>query len=275
MIYAYVAVVKNSNIAAEKISNKAVENLGSFYDIKIGGKGTYADLEKTSNESEKIAVRGFLLLNVATNPTQVRRANASVAETVNLSRSRGFDTYGFMGIHQDCTDFAAELDAGVTMGLKGVKIHPDIQGVDIDDKCLLELYSLIEGKLPVYFHIGDDRPQYRFSSADKLVRVMRLFPRLEVIAAHFGGYLTWDDYVPLLRKMENIRFDTSSCLWAMPREKAETVISCLGSERIMFGTDYPICSVKYELERFLKLRITDGERDKILYKNAEEFLHGI
>lgn len=177
----YSVIDAHAHIYPEKISNKAVENLGSFYDIKIGGKGTYADFEKTSNDGEKIAVRGFLLLNVATNTTQVRRANAYVAETVNLSRSRGFDTYGFMGIHQDCADFASELDAGVAMGLKGVKIHPDIQGVDIDDKRLLELYSLIEGKLPVYFHIGDDRPQYRFSSADKLVRVMRLFPRLEVI----------------------------------------------------------------------------------------------
>ena len=259
----------HTHIYPEKIAAKASVNLGHFYNFVVEGEGTYTHLEK---QGKKSGVGGFLLLGVATNPTQVGSVNDFIAETVKASREHGFKTYGFMGMHQDYPDFAAELDREVAAGLSGIKIHPDIQGVNIDDERLLELYYLIEGKLPIYFHIGDDRPQYRFSSPDKLAKILKEFPRLQVVAAHLGGYKAWEEAMPLLSLKENVWYDTSSALWAMTTEYANKVVSRIGTEHIMFGTDYPVKTTDEEVERVLALSLTDDQREDIFWNNAARFL---
>ena len=67
-------------------------------------------------------------------------------------------------------------------------------------------------------------------------------------------------------------FDTSSALWAMSAERADYIISKLGTERMMFGTDYPTVTAKDELERFFKLRLSEKQKEDILYNNAVGFL---
>lgn len=254
----------------EAISRKACENLGKFYNFDVLGKGTYADLEA---QAESNNVGGYLLFSVATNSHQVEKVNSSIAELVKLSRSHGFKTYGFAGMYQDYPDFEGEINRAVSLGLCGVKLHPDIQMVDITDRRLYPLYELMEARgLPIYFHMGDDRPEYRYSEADKLIAVLRDFPQLSVVAAHLGGYKAWDDAVPKLAGRENIRYDTSSALWAMSPESASRIISKLGAENIMFGTDYPVVNTHEELERFFRLQLTDKEREDILWNNAMDFL---
>lgn len=254
----------------ETIAEKAVVNLGKFYDFVCQGKGTYADLE---GQAERNNVRGYLLFSVATNARQVEKVNTSIAALAELSRSHGFLTVGFAGMHQDYADMEGEVNRAVSLGMKGVKIHPDIQEVDIDDPRLLRLYEILAGRLPLYLHMGDDRPQYRFSEARKLARVMEAFPKLEVVAAHLGGYKAWEDATEILAGRENLWYDTSSALWAMTPEYAERLIGVLGSENIMFGTDYPVKNTEEELERFLRLRLTERQREDVLWNNAIRFLH--
>ena len=158
------------------------------------------------------------------------------------------------------------------MGLRGVKIHPDIQGVDIDDPKMLTLYEIVAGRMPVYFHIGDDRPQYRFSEPRKLARVLKMFPKLEVVAAHLGGYRAKDEALEYLAGKPNVYYDTSSALWYQSPEEASDTIHKLGAENVMFGTDYPVMNPASELLLFSRLTLTDQEREDILWNNAIRFL---
>lgn len=254
----------------EAIAEKACVSLGKFYDLPVPGEGTYAHLESQASANN---VGGYLLFSVCTNAHQVEKVNSSIASLAELSRSHGFKTVGFAGMHQDFPDFEGEVERAIGLGLRGVKIHPDIQGVDINDERLFPLYEILQAKnLPVYMHMGDNRPQYQFSRADKLVKVLEMFPRLEVVAAHLGGYLAWDAAVELLAGRENVWYDTSSALWVLSPSQADAVISKLGYENIMFGTDYPISNTKEELERFFKLSLTDSQREDILWNNAMRFL---
>ncbi len=59
----------------------------------------------------------------------------------------------------------------------------------------------------------------------------------------------------------------------MPREKAVDLIRTFGTERVMFGSDYPVVSPKDEIERFLSLDLSEQEREDILYNNAKRFLN--
>lgn len=254
----------------EAIAEKAVTNLGAFYDFVPEGKGTYADLSRQAPANN---VKGFLLFSVATNAHQVQKVNDSIAALAQKSRDEGFLTVGFAGMHQDFPDFEAEIDRVEKLGLCGVKIHPDIQGIDIDDPKMLKLYEIVEGRMPVYFHIGDDRPQYRFSEPKKLRRVLDMFPNLEVVAAHLGGYKASEEALEYLAGHERVWYDTSSALWYLTPEKASYMIHALGYEHVMFGTDYPVMNPASELALFDRLTLTDKQREDILYNNAIRFLH--
>ena len=261
----------HTHIYPDAIAEKAVTALGKFYDFVPQGKGTYADM--TANDREA-GVCGFLVFSVATNGHQVHRVNECLIDVMKRGRKDGFEAYAFGGMHQDCADMEAEIEYATGGGLCGIKLHPDIQGEDIDSRKFYPLYEIAEGRFPIYFHMGDDRPQYRFSETDKLVKILSDFPRLRVVAAHLGGYKTPDGERFLLSKNENVMFDTSSALWYLEPERASKIIKNLGYGRVMFGTDYPVMYPVSELELFNKLDLPDGVKEDILYNNAKRFLEG-
>ena len=252
----------------ESIAAKARVNLGIFYDFYCEGLGTYSHLESQAKENN---VCGYLLFAVATNSHQVTKVNDGIANLVKLSRSHGFNTIGFAGMYQDYPDFETEINRAESIGLQGVKIHPDIQRVDIDSGKLYPLYEILQSKnWPLYLHMGDPRPEYQYSTPEKLLNVLRDFPKLRVVAAHLGGYGVWDHSAELLSGKENVSYDTSSSLWSpvMTPEKAKKIIHSLGYENIMFGTDYPVVNTKEELERFMAIGLSDKENEDILWNNA-------
>ncbi len=253
----------------EAIAAKAVTSLGNFYEFNVEGKGTYDDLVEQGSD---FGVCGYLLFSVATNGHQVPKVNDSIAALAKKSREAGFETVGFAGMHQDFSDFASEIDRAESLGLRGVKIHPDIQRIDIDDPRMMALYEIVEGRMPVYFHMGDNRPQYRYSEPKKLARILDRFPKLEVVAAHLGGYMAWEEAVGELAGRPNVWYDTSSAVWAMDPEYAAKLIHTYGTDRVMFGTDYPVKNMKNEFATFMKIPLTEKEREDIFYNNAKKFL---
>ncbi len=258
----------HTHIYPDAIAERAVAALDNFYEFVSEGKGKYGDL---TEHCRKNGVSGFLLLCVATNAHQIHRVNESIISAVKRGREDGFEAYAFGGMHP-CDNMEEEIEFCVENGLSGIKIHPDIQGVDIDDKRLYPLYDAANGRFPIYFHSGDNRPRYKFSSPDKLAKILREFPKLTVVAAHLGGYMANDEAIEYLRGNDRVWYDTSSALWAMTPERADGIISALGVGHMMFGTDYPVKYPDTELPRFFALDLTDKEREDVLYNNARTFL---
>ena len=236
------------HIYPDAIAEKAVNALGKFYDFIPEGSGTRVDYIRSS---EEVGCNGFFVLCVATNAHQVHTVNDFTVDTVKYAREKGFETYGFMGMHQDFEDYEKEIDRCKDMGLIGMKIHPDIQGISIDDERLIPIFELLaERNMILYLHMGDDRPEYRYSESKKLASVAKRFPTLRFCAAHFGGYAAYDEAIEYLAGLENVWFDCSSSLWAISTEKANDIISKLGSEKIIFETDYPVKRVSGEVVLF-------------------------
>jgi hypothetical protein len=211
-----------------------------------------------------------MVCSVATSPGQVLSINDFISESV--VDSGGFFA-GFCSLHPDMTE--KEIDREIlrieTLGLIGVKLHPDFQRFRADGKRAMKIFEVIGSRLPVLIHAGDSR--YEFSSPHKIAKAKKHFPQLTLIAAHLGGWSEWDSAVLELAGYDKLYVDTSSSLYALSPDKAVEYISAFGEERVLFGTDYPMWDIKEELQRFNKLELTDSAREKILYKNAHKLLN--
>ena len=182
----------------------------------------------------------------------------------------GKDVYVSAVMDAEMDGIEAEAERLMSMGLHGIKLHPDTQLFDIDDKRMYPVYEMIEGKIPLMVHSGDYR--YSYSHPERLRRVMKAFPRLITIAAHFGGWSMPDEGVKQLSDMENCFVDISSSFDRISLEKGAELVSLFGEDRVLFASDFPLGSPTVERENLMRMKLSDDVREKIAYKNAEKLL---
>ena len=53
------------------------------------------------------------------------------------------------------------------------------------------------------------------------------------------------------------------------------MIEAYGADRVLFGTDYSMWDIENEIDRFMKIELTDKEREDILLGNAARLYSGI
>lgn len=253
----------HAHIYPAKIAEKASKNIGLFYNTQMCYDGSP---EKLLESGRKIGVEKYIVHSTATVAHQVEAINNYIISEVNLHK----EFVGFGTIHPDYEDFENELKRIKSLGLRGIKLHPDFQKFQVDTPGMDDVYEVIaELKMPVLVHAGDYR--YDFSGPKRILHVLEKHPSLIVVAAHFGGYTEWDNAMEYLVG-QRVWFDTSSTLWKLPVEKADEMIKAHGFEKFLFGSDYPMWDHEDELKRFLRLSLSPEEREAILYKNAEKLL---
>lgn len=254
----------HAHIFPDKIALKATDSIEKFYEIvPMSGDGTVDTLLRLGDEA---GVDKFVVHSVATTPAQVESINNFIINTVQAHPDR---MIGFASIHPDYENIPAEVERIIAAGLKGIKIHPDFQKFLLDEDKAMPLYEAIEGRLPILVHTGDYR--YEYSKPERMARVMDLFPKLDVIGAHFGGWSEWDDAARILAD-RGIYVDCSSSLYALTPERAGELIKIYGADHVFFGSDYPMWTPGDELKKFNKIALTDEERELILHKNLERLL---
>ena len=253
----------HTHIYPPAIAHKAAASIRQFYELDTHEMDGTADT--LLKKGDQVGIDRFLILPVAVRPDRTRHINDFILEQVAIQpRFIGFGT-----IHAGMEAIADEAQYIMDKGLKGIKMHPDTQEFAIDDPRLFSAYEHIQGKLPLIFHMGDKR--YDYSHPAQLRKVLDLFPGLQVIAAHFGGYGMYEEAYQYLYDKDCI-FDVSSSMMFMKEGDAERYIRIYGAERMAFGTDYPLWDPVLETERFRQLRLTDEEFDQIGHKTVERFL---
>lgn len=254
----------HTHIYPDKIADRATVAIGNFYNLQMERVGS---LQTLLENSEKAGIDRCVVHSVATSPRQVETINDFIKAEVDAHPDR---LSGFGTLHQDYEDKIGEAQRIMDMGLKGIKLHPDTQMFNVDDERMLPLYDFVQGKLPVLLHCGDYR--YDFSHPRRVARICRMFPKLTVIGAHFGGWSVWEEAYEYL-KDTNCMLDTSSSSALTGPELFEKLIHAYGADRLLFGTDFPMWDSVEELKRFMNVRLTNEEREKILFRNAENLLN--
>ena len=253
----------HTHIYPNKIARKATHSVEGFYQLE--GSNMDGTVEMLLERGAQAGISQYVVLPVSNLPNRVQSINDFILEQTSLH-----DNFiGFGTVHAGMEGISDEVERILNMGLRGIKMHPDSQRFPIDDLRLFPVYDAIQGKIPVILHMGDQR--YNYSHPVRLRRILDIFPRLEVIAAHFGGYSMYHTARELLWDTDCV-FDISSALMFMEQGQPERYIQSYGTERCAYGTDYPLWDPVNEVKRFRQLHLTDDQFDQIAHKTAERIL---
>ena len=92
---------------------------------------------------------------------------------------------------------------------------------------------------------------------------------LKIIIPHLGGLAgNPSDFLHTFKARENVCFDTAL---ASP-DTMMKFINKIGHERILFGSDIPFGTMKWELEKVLSLQIGDDQKEWILSENLKKLI---
>jgi len=254
----------HTHIYPDSVAFKAADDVRAFYD-GLGDETIDGRVQTLLEHGDEAGITEFAVLPVATKPERTRHINEFIMkQTAVQPRFFGFGT-----VHAAMEGLMDEVAFIQQSGLRGIKIHPDYQLFGIDDERMFPVYEEIQGKLPIVFHMGDLR--YDYSHPARLRRVLKQFPKLQAVAAHFGGYQMRDIARQELTDTDCL-FDTSSSLMFMEQGMAEEFIRHYGAERFLYGSDFPMWNPACELKRFLALDLTDDEKEQIAYRTAAQLL---
>lgn len=162
-------------------------------------------------------------------------------------------------------------------GVRAIKLYLGYENIDIRKSVWRPLWQLaISRNLPVIFHTGDTQ----FSKA-RLVLAHPLLlddlavaqPRLKIVIAHFGN--PWLlDAAEVVYKNPNVFADLSALFSGRLTKQPYLVqrlleaIEYCGANKLMFGSDHPICRVDDSLKLISSLKLSKVERESILGKTA-------
>lgn len=256
------------HVFPDKIASKAIASL-----CKSGGttpflNGTVEDLRRSMRES---GISYSVILPIATKPSQVVSINDFV---ISQHKKEGIISFG--AIHPLYEHWEEELCRLKEAGIPGIKLHPDFQGLFVDDESMvvvmeraaeLGMMILVHGGMDVSF------PEVHRCTPERLNRIL---PRLEkkrgvLIAAHLGGYGYLDDVERLLVG-RNLYLDLSFVLGRFPREQIVRILENHPADRLLFGTDSPWDGQKRMVEEVEGLPLSEERKRKLLYENGARLL---
>ena len=191
----------------DSIAEKTVEKLSDVAGIKPHTNGTLDGLVESTKEA---GIDYSVILPVATDPHQVPTINEYAYKTNISYKRKGIISFG--GIHPDSPDIARVIRGIASLGIKGIKLHPDYQGVFFNDVRYKRIVlTAASYGLYTIVHAGVDigMPEPVHTTPDMVREVMNETGVDRVILAHMGGWRMWDEVMeklvdlPTMRKLYN------------------------------------------------------------------------
>jgi len=269
----------------EKIASATIAKLEQMSHTRAFTDGT---TEALANAMERAGIDRAVVLPVATNDRQVVRVNDASIRLTETYESRGVLSFGCM--HPTFEGWKEELDRIAEQGLKGIKIHPVYQNVDLDDVRFLRILDRCgQLGLTVVTHAGIDigYPEKVNCSPAMARRAVQQVGPVKLVLAHMGGWRNWDEVEDLLADT-SVYLDTSFSvgkiadlgdgyyrpeeLDMLAPEEFARLVKTFGASRVLFGTDSPWDNYENALSFIRGLPVTVAERAAILGGNARRLL---
>jgi len=219
-------------------------------------------------------VERFVFCSYAHKPGIARELNAWLAAT-----SRALGGYGLplATVHPADPDYLEDAREALGAGCIGLKVHEDVQRLDVDDARLGPVFEELSGRGAfLLVHVGPIPWRYpAHVGAARVERVLRQHPKLNVVVAHFG---TPDspEYFALMNQFERLYLDTTMVFGGPSLVRAPVDVAALErySGRVLYGTDFPNVPYPYANERagLERLGLSTGALQAIMGGNAARLL---
>ena len=189
---------------------------------------------------------------------------------------------GTINIFKDKEAHIVRLDNLLkTKKIHGIKLFPGHEPFYPTDKRCEPVYELcIEYGLPVVIHTGiqseNNTECAKYNDPKHIIKIAQKHPKLAVVIAHFF-WPKMDYCYELTKDIESIYYDTSAM--ADPEvleasggfDKVRRILEktvLRKPSNVVFGTDWPICSVRKHRELIKSLKVSQELKDKIFSLNA-------
>ena len=190
---------------------------------------------------------------------------------------------GFVAIQPMAGDKAiAEMERCARNGAKGIgEMRPDVQGFDLDDNATMKplVEAVVENGLIFLTHTSEPVGHQYFGKGEVTPQTIYPFilsyPELKLVCAHWGGGLPFYALMPeVARAFGNTFFDTAATPYLYRPQIFKQVAEIIGSEKILFGSDYPLLSPKRIIDQIDSVELEQADRARIIGGNAERLLFG-
>ncbi len=219
-----------------------------------------------------------------------------------------FCMFGSLDIMNNFQAGLRELEALAEKKLiAGIKLYPGYQNFKASDEKVFLIYELAQRfGLPVMFHTGElhhccsrekrekgdlkcnndfcwlDRLQH-LSHPEQMRKAAQSFPDVTFVLSHLANPY-FKDLRQLMAECENVHTDMSGQFLSdteednpdyrqlLKREIIKFLQLPQGIDRLMFGTDFPIQSYQDSVDLIKMLGLSEEEKGKIFYKNAQKLL---
>lgn len=214
---------------------------------------------------------------------QINPPNQNSADMMENIVTQNERLYTFGSIHPFDNDIDGKIKHYMDLHINGWKLNPHVCGFSIDCKESLALIEkLSKTGFPILCCSGLGLPQNVLSTnipsrqtkkdvlnqkLDKFELILNTFPDTKFILAHSGCY-EFENMVHLLQNHQNVYTDIS----IQPATHIKTLIDTVGTEKILFGTDYPFVTQAFSILSVLRATKNEKERTCIFSENAKRIL---
>jgi uncharacterized protein len=215
-------------------------------------------------------------------PNDLRRTRARNDSLLQLAEDSGGFFYPVCSVHP-ADDRAAldEVDRVAAGGAAWLKLHPNTQQFDVADPAVVAIVKrAAERGLPVLF---DAYSPWDANQPGKFVNLATAVPDAQLILAHahgpgFAQLLVYDIVGRYPWWQRNVWIDisvTGLMLAGGPfAEQFAWVLRKVGTDRVVFGSDYPLDDPMTAARAVADLGFTVAEQAAILHDNAASLLNG-
>lgn len=171
-------------------------------------------------------------------------------------------------------DMVQKLRQDIDRGAKGLKLHPTIQNVCLEDERIEAAVRVFgEAGLPILTHAGanpyytEDSPFSKlttpgYSDLEQVYKFCRKWTEFKLIVAHCCTQV--EAFFEAVGDLKNVYTDTTMCSAQLMRKGVEL----LGPERLLFGSDVPFGSFHYSIAELDKAFAQEPEvLDMVGYSN--------
>ena len=188
---------------------------------------------------------------------------------------------GFCAIQPKAEDAAlGELERCAKAGAKGIgELRSDVQGFNLADKKTMKplVDAMLKYDLIFLTHssepVGHEYSGKGSITPDIIYTFITAFPDLKLVCAHWGGGLPFYALMPEVAKaLANAFFDTAATVFLYKPEIFKQMSHIIGSDKILFGTDYPLVQQNRVLAQIQSAQLLEEDKAGILGANAYKLL---